>query len=51
MRPLSEPLVSNGFALEMTPERIRLSTDIRFQRAHDLIDQRWTQHWVPDDNL
>jgi hypothetical protein len=32
-------------------ERMRLSTDIRFQRAHDCIDQRWTQHWVPDDNL
>ena len=32
-------------------ERMRLSTDIRFQRAHDRIDQRWTQHWVPDDNL
>jgi Phytanoyl-CoA dioxygenase (PhyH) len=32
-------------------ERMRLSTDIRFQRADDLIDQRWTQHWVPDDNL
>ena|SRR5438876_1565301 len=31
--------------------RMRLSTDIRFQRADDSIDQRWTQHWVPDDNL
>lgn len=32
-------------------ERMRLSTDIRFQRADDLIDQRWANHWVPDDNL
>lgn len=32
-------------------ERMRLSTDIRFQRADDLIDQRWASHWVPDDNL
>jgi ectoine hydroxylase-related dioxygenase (phytanoyl-CoA dioxygenase family) len=32
-------------------DRMRLSTDIRFQRADDSIDQRWTQHWVPDDNL
>jgi ectoine hydroxylase-related dioxygenase (phytanoyl-CoA dioxygenase family) len=31
--------------------RIRLSTDIRFQRADDLIDQRWAKDWVPDDNL
>jgi len=32
-------------------DRMRLSTDIRFQRADDLIDQRWANHWVPDDNL
>ncbi len=31
--------------------RMRLSTDIRFQRADDAIDQRWANHWVPDDNL
>jgi hypothetical protein len=31
--------------------RIRLSTDIRYQRAGDPIDQRWTKNWVPDDNL
>lgn len=31
--------------------RMRLSTDIRFQRADDLIDQRWANHWVPDDHL
>ena len=31
--------------------RMRLSTDIRFQRIADPIDPRWTNHWVPDDNL
>jgi hypothetical protein len=31
--------------------RMRLSTDIRFQRVDDPIDQRWTKDWVPDDNL
>jgi ectoine hydroxylase-related dioxygenase (phytanoyl-CoA dioxygenase family) len=31
--------------------RMRLSTDIRFQRMDDLIDPRWTSDWVPDDNL
>lgn len=30
---------------------LRLSTDIRYQRASDPIDQRWTNHWSPDDNL
>ena len=32
-------------------DRMRLSTDIRFQRADDLVDQRWAKDWVPDDNL
>lgn len=31
--------------------RMRLSTDIRFQRSDDAIDQRWANDWVPDDNL
>ncbi len=31
--------------------RIRLSTDIRYQRVDDTIDQRWAKNWVPDDNL
>lgn len=31
--------------------RMRLSTDIRFQCIDDDIDQRWANHWVPDDNL
>ncbi|HEY7414864.1 MAG TPA: dehydrogenase, partial [Ktedonobacteraceae bacterium] len=31
--------------------RMRLSTDIRYQCADDPIDPRWTQNWVPDDRL
>jgi len=31
--------------------RTRLSTDIRYQRVDDAIDQRWAKDWVPDDNL
>ena len=32
-------------------ERIRLSTDIRFQNVSDKIDIRWDNHWHEDDNL
>jgi hypothetical protein len=32
-------------------DRIRLSTDIRYQRAGDPIDWRWQEHWDPDDGL
>lgn len=31
--------------------RIRLSTDIRYQRAGDPIDWRWQEHWKDDDGL
>jgi ectoine hydroxylase-related dioxygenase (phytanoyl-CoA dioxygenase family) len=31
--------------------RIRLSTDIRYQRMGDSIDPRWGSHWSPDDGL
>lgn len=31
--------------------RIRLSTDIRYQRAHDPIDWRWQEHWHEGDGL
>jgi len=30
---------------------IRLSTDIRYQRADDTIDLRWQNHWRYDDGL
>ncbi|MCX6080816.1 MAG: phytanoyl-CoA dioxygenase family protein [Chloroflexi bacterium] len=31
--------------------RMRLSTDIRYQRIRDEIDARWQQHWALDDML
>ena len=31
--------------------RIRLSTDIRYQRVSDPIDWRWQEHWHEDDGL
>jgi len=31
--------------------RMRLSTDIRYQRVRDEIDRRWTKDWQPDDGL
>ncbi len=34
-----------------TRMKMRLSTDIRYQLVHDLIDPRWTNSWSPDDNL
>lgn len=31
--------------------RMRLSTDIRYQRVRDEIDVRWQNHWSLDDML
>jgi hypothetical protein len=31
--------------------RIRLSTDIRYQLVSEKIDPRWANHWSPDDML
>jgi ectoine hydroxylase-related dioxygenase (phytanoyl-CoA dioxygenase family) len=31
--------------------RLRLSTDIRYQNVRDEIDARWTNHWSLDDML
>ena len=36
---------------ESSQNRIRLSTDIRFQNVNDTIDTRWSNHWHEDDNL
>jgi len=36
---------------ESQENRIRLSTDIRFQNVNDKIDTRWSNHWHEDDNL
>ncbi|HEU4544960.1 MAG TPA: phytanoyl-CoA dioxygenase family protein, partial [Microlunatus sp.] len=30
---------------------VRLSTDIRYQRSSEAIDQRWQQHWIDTDGL
>ena len=36
----------------VTPDdRIRLSTDIRYQRASEPIDWRWQEHWSDTDGL
>jgi hypothetical protein len=32
-------------------DTVRLSTDIRYQRSSEAIDQRWQQHWVDTDGL
>ena len=32
-------------------QRMRLSTDIRYQLVSDVIDPRWGEHWSPDDKL
>jgi hypothetical protein len=31
--------------------RMRLSTDIRYQRADEPIDWRWQRHWHDQDGL
>jgi hypothetical protein len=32
-------------------QRLRLSTDIRYQNVNDEIDARWNNHWSLDDML
>jgi ectoine hydroxylase-related dioxygenase (phytanoyl-CoA dioxygenase family) len=36
-------------SLDTTTEAMRLSTDVRFQRAGSAIDPAWTRHWSADD--
>jgi hypothetical protein len=31
--------------------RMRLSTDIRYQLVSDQIDPRWGNHWSPSDGI
>ncbi|NGN68110.1 phytanoyl-CoA dioxygenase family protein [Streptomyces sp. A7024] len=38
-------------SLDNTGDAVRLSTDIRYQRADQPIDWRWQQHWHLDDGL
>ena len=44
------PYMIHASTMNENPEgRMRLSTDIRFQRASDEIDPRWQTHWYPGD--
>lgn len=44
------PYMIHAATTNENPEgRMRLSTDIRFQRAQDTIDPRWQSHWYPGD--
>ncbi len=46
------PYIIHASTQNINPEgRMRLSTDIRYQLVADDIDQRWGNHWSPDDNL
>ncbi|WP_427885338.1 phytanoyl-CoA dioxygenase family protein [Kribbella sp. GL6] len=38
-------------ALDNVSDGMRLSTDIRYQRADDAVDARWQQHWHDRDGL
>ncbi len=38
-------------ALDNVDDRVRLSTDIRYQRADEPIDARWQEHWSDTDGL
>lgn len=46
------PYMIHAASMNVDPRgRIRLSTDIRFQRAADPIDERWQNDWSFDDGL
>jgi ectoine hydroxylase-related dioxygenase (phytanoyl-CoA dioxygenase family) len=46
------PYMVHASTVNSSPEgRIRLSTDIRYQRVQDEIDARWQNHWSLDDML
>lgn len=46
------PYMIHASTMNIDPERrIRLSTDIRYQRVTDEIDVRWQNHWSFDDML
>ncbi|WP_375450919.1 phytanoyl-CoA dioxygenase family protein [uncultured Devosia sp.] len=44
-------MIHAATANEATDGRMRLSTDIRYQRVSDEIDARWANHWSLDDML
>lgn len=46
------PYMVHASTMNVDPQRrIRLSTDIRYQRVRDEIDARWANHWSLDDML
>ncbi len=45
------PYMIHAATVNTHPSRIRLSTDIRYQRVSDEIDARWAKHWTLDDML
>jgi ectoine hydroxylase-related dioxygenase (phytanoyl-CoA dioxygenase family) len=46
------PYMVHASTMNVDPDkRIRLSTDIRYQRVRDEIDVRWNNHWSLDDML
>jgi len=46
------PYMVHASTMNVDPERrIRLSTDIRYQRVRDEIDARWGNHWTLGDML
>ena len=46
------PYIVHASTMNVDPlRRIRLSTDIRYQRVRDEIDSRWSNHWTLDDML
>ncbi len=46
------PYMIHAATVNSDPDgRMRLSTDIRYQRVRDEIDVRWNNHWSFDDML
>lgn len=46
------PYIIHASTVDVDPQgRMRLSTDIRYQRVQDEIDVRWANHWSLDDML
>ncbi len=49
---IHSPYTVHAATMNIDPlKRIRLSTDIRYQRVRDEIDVRWNNHWSFDDML
>jgi ectoine hydroxylase-related dioxygenase (phytanoyl-CoA dioxygenase family) len=49
---IHSPYMIHAATANVSPDnRIRLSTDIRYQLVTDKIDERWSQDYHPDDNL